>query len=41
MQHEPDNKKAGGWGMWFWMAACCIPMIGIALLISLGYWNLR
>ena len=41
MQHEPDYEKQGGWKAWLWMAACCVPMIAIVVLISLGYWSSR
>jgi hypothetical protein len=39
MQHEPDDGKKGGWKTWLWMAACCVPMIAIVVLIGLRYWS--
>lgn len=34
MQHEAGDGKKGGWKTWFWMAACCLPIIAV---IALGY----
>lgn len=39
MQHEPDGEKHGESKAWFWMVACCVPMIAIIVLIALGYWS--
>jgi nitrate reductase NapE component len=39
MQHEPGDEKKGGWKTWLWMAACCVPMIAIIVLIALGSWR--
>ena len=39
MQHESGDGKKGGWKGWLWMAACCVPMIAIVVLIALGYWS--
>lgn len=39
MQHEPGDAERGSWKTWFWMAACCVPMIAIIILIALGYWS--
>lgn len=39
MQHEPGDGKEAVWKMWLWMAACCVPMIAIFILITLGYWS--
>ena len=38
MQHRPDDEIPGEWKTWLWMAACCIPMIAIFVLIALRYW---
>lgn len=39
MQYKSDDEKPGAWKAWLWMAACCIPMIAIIVLIALGYWR--
>jgi hypothetical protein len=39
MRHEPVDGKKGGKRTWLWMAACCVPMIAIIVLIALGYWS--
>lgn len=41
MQHEPDDKEETSWKAWLWMAACCVPMIAIIILIATGYWSFR
>lgn len=41
MQHDLGNEKKGGWKAWLWMAACCVPMIAIIVLVALGYWSSR
>ena len=41
MQHDHGGGKDSGWRMWLWMAACCIPMVAVAILVALGYWNWR
>ena len=41
MQHEAGDKEQVGWKSWLWMAACCVPMIAIIILIAAGYWNVR
>jgi hypothetical protein len=42
MQHDSgDGKKKDSARAWFWMAACCVPMIAIIALIALGYWGYR
>lgn len=41
MQHETGDSQKGGWKTWLWMAACCVPMIAIFVLIALGYWGSR
>lgn len=41
MQHEPGDGKNSGWKMWLWMAACCVPMVAIIVLVALGYWTIR
>lgn len=41
MKHETEEGNKRGWKRWFWMAACCIPMIAIIVLIALGYWSSR
>ena len=35
-----DGKRSGRWA-WLWMAACCVPMVAIVVLIALGYWGFR
>lgn len=37
MQHEPRDADKEDWKAWFWMALCCLPIIAIIVLISLGY----
>ena len=37
MQHEPGDGKQGGWKGWLLMAACCVPMVAIVVLIALGF----
>ncbi len=39
MQQEPDSEGQGGGKAWLWMAACCVPMIAVIMLVVLGYWN--
>jgi hypothetical protein len=39
MQHESEAKEQSGWRGWLLMAACCIPMIAIIILVALGYWG--
>ena len=39
MQHEPDDGEKSPWKTWLWMAACCVPMIAVVVLIALGYWS--
>ena len=41
MQHEVDDVSEVGWKSFLWMAACCVPMIAVVVLISLGYWGYR
>ena len=41
MQHEPTDEKQNDWKAWLWMAACCVPMIAVIVLISLGYLSYR
>lgn len=41
MHHGSDDGKKGGWKGWLWMAACCVPMIAIIVLVALGYWSSR
>lgn len=41
MQHDSGSEKKGGWKAWLWMAACCVPMIAIIVLVALGYWSFR
>jgi len=41
MRHETKETRKGGWKNWFWMAACCLPMIAIIVLIAFGYWSFR
>jgi bacteriorhodopsin len=41
MQDVPDDNKQRGKSAWLWMAACCVPMIAIIVLIVLGYWTSR
>jgi len=39
MQPEPGDGEKGRRKTWLWMAACCVPMIAIIVLIALGYWS--
>jgi nitrate reductase NapE component len=39
MQHQSDDEKRSDRKMWLWMAACCVPMIAVAVLFALGYWS--
>lgn len=41
MQDDPGDEEKGGWKAWLLMAACCVPMIAILVLIALGYWGTR
>lgn len=41
MRHGPDNKKQGSSKGWLWMAACCVPMIAVVVLVALGFWGSR
>lgn len=41
MLHEMDDGHKGGWRAWLGMAACCVPMVAIIVLIALGYWGLH
>ncbi len=41
MQHEHQTAKQEGWKDWLWMALCCIPMVVIIILLTLGVWGLR
>lgn len=33
------QENHAGWKRWLLMVACCLPMIAIIALLSLGYWN--
>jgi len=37
MRHETDDAGKGGWKSWLLMAACCVPMVAIVVLIALGF----
>jgi nitrate reductase NapE component len=39
MKHETKDGKKSGWKGWLWMAACCIPMVVIAVLVALGFFG--
>ena len=41
MRDETNDGEKGGWKTWFWMAACCVPMIAIIVLVAMGYWGAR
>jgi hypothetical protein len=41
MQNKPDEEKQLARKALLWMAACCVPMIAIIILIALGYWGFR
>jgi hypothetical protein len=41
MEHDPEHEKKMGRKGWIWMAACCVPMIAIVILIALGFWGSR
>lgn len=40
-KHEPHEEEERGWKAWLWMAACCLPIIAILVLLALGYWGPR
>jgi hypothetical protein len=39
MQHDTGDARKGGWKAWLLMAACCVPMVAVIVLIALG-WSL-
>jgi hypothetical protein len=39
MQQEPREEKQGSWIGWLLMAACCVPMVIIIVLVAMGYWT--
>ena len=39
MQHDTGDAKKGGWRSWLLMAACCVPMVAVIVLVALGYWS--
>jgi hypothetical protein len=38
---EEEGHEGHGGSHWWFMVLCCLPMVGIALLIILGIWNIR
>ena len=41
MLHDSGNGKKGRWSGWLLMAACCVPMVAVAILVAVGYWSFR
>jgi nitrate reductase NapE component len=37
MHRETSDGRQSGWKGWLLMAACCVPMVAIVVLIALGF----